>query len=323
MYQTGGNKMGACPVCKTDLKQLSTNRSNEYVYVDCPRCGSYELPEILLFSELISEINISERQWANISGYIREHQNMTIFTEEKFSSSMLLNLKTPSFHERADKLLLFFEKETEYAGKKLEKTEEWISRCWAMNKEELDEILLFLKDENRINSYNDFTQIKITPDGWKHLETLKTTNPQSDQCFVAMWFDDSLNEIYDKAIAPGISDAGYTPHRVDQRDHNRKIDDEIIAQIKRSRLLLADFTKHRPGVYYEAGFAQGLNLEVIWSCRKDQMKKLHFDVRQYNCIKWTEDNLEDFRKRITNRIAATVGWGPKPTGRNPNPSTKE
>ena len=304
---------------QTDLKQLSTNRSNEYVYVDCPRCGSYNLPIRNIEFEDFNLDHLSDRKRANISGYIRENQNMTIFTKE--NEPMLLNLRTPSFHERADKLLLFFEKETEYAGKTLEKTEDWISRCWAINKEELDEILSFLSDTKRIKMNGSY--IKITPDGWKHLETLKTINPQSDQCFVAMWFDDSLNEIYDKAIAPGISDAGYTPHRADQRKHNGKIDDEIIAQIKRSRLLLADFTKHRPGVYYEAGFAQGLNLEVIWSCRKDQMKKLHFDVRQYNCIKWTEDNLEDFRKRITNRIAATVGWGPKPTGRNPNPSTKE
>lgn len=314
--------MGACPVCKTDLNHRQSSADTSHVYVDCPRCGSYNFYKVYKGEEVIDLCsNLSNRQRANISGYIREHQNMTIFTEEKFSSSMLLNLRTPSFHERADKLLLFFEKETEYAGKKLEKTEDWISRCWAINKEELDEILSFLSDTKRIEMNGSY--IKITPDGWKHLETLKTINPQSDQCFVAMWFDDSLNEIYDKAIAPGISDAGYTPHRVDKREHNEKIDDEIIAQIKRSRLLLADFTKHRPGVYYEAGFAQGLNLEVIWSCRKDQMKKLHFDVRQYNCIKWTEDNLEDFRKRITNRIAATVGWGPKPTGRNPNPSTKE
>lgn len=310
--------MGACPVCKSKAEIYYDISKTK---VDCHRCGSYNLPLIESAFEDFKLDHLSDQRRANISGYIREHQNITIFTKE--NEYMLPNLKTPSFHERADKLLLFFEKETEYAGKTLEKTEEWISRCWAMNKEELDEILLFLKDENRINSYNDFTQIKITPDGWKHLETLKTINPQSDQCFVTMWFDDSLNEIYDKAIAPGISDAGYTPHRVDQREYNGKIDDEIIAQIRRSRILLADFTGHRGGVYYEAGFAQGLNLEVIWSCKEGDIDNPHLDVRQYNCIEWTEDNLEDFRKRITNRIAATVGWGPKPTGRNPNPSTKE
>lgn len=308
--------MGSCPVCKSKAEIYYDISKTK---VDCHRCGSYNLPLIKSAFEDFNLDHLSDRQRANISGYIRENQNMTIFTKE--NGPMLLNLKTPSFHERANKLLLFFEKETEYAGKTLEKTEEWISRCWAINKEELAEILSFLSDTKRIKMNGSY--IKITPDGWKHLETLKTINPQNHQCFVAMWFDESLDKIYYEAIAPGISDAGYTPHRVDQKEHNGKINDEIIAQIKRSRLLLADFTDHRPGVYYEAGFAQGLNLEVIWLCKEGDIDNPHLDVRQYNCIEWTENNLKDFRKRITDRIAATVGWGPKLTGRNPNPSTKE
>ena len=35
-------------------------------------------------------------------------------------------------------------------------------------------------------------------------------------------------------------------------------------------------------VYYEAGFAQGLNIEVIFTCRKDILEHMDFDTRQYN-----------------------------------------
>jgi hypothetical protein len=53
--------------------------------------------------------------------------------------------------------------------------------------------------------------------------------------------------------------------RVDQKHHHlNKVDDEIIAEIRRSRFLVADFTcepgKVRGGVYFEAGFAMGLNM---------------------------------------------------------------
>lgn len=37
-----------------------------------------------------------------------------------------------------------------------------------------------------------------------------------------------------------------------------RIDDEIIGRIRASRFIVADFTGHRPGVYFEAGMMLGL-----------------------------------------------------------------
>ena len=64
-----------------------------------------------------------------------------------------------------------------------------------------------------------------------------------------------------KGIMPGIEDAGYKPYLVDEDEHIDKIDDKIIAEIRRSRFIVADFTHGekgaRGGVYFEAGFALG------------------------------------------------------------------
>ena len=38
--------------------------------------------------------------------------------------------------------------------------------------------------------------------------------------------------------------------------------------------------------------------------------KLHFDTRQYNHILWENENLDEFRKNLTNRIEALIGGGP-------------
>ena len=85
--------------------------------------------------------------------------------------------------------------------------------------------------------------------------------------------DPLFNDVYEKAIEPGVRDAGYEALRIDRKEHNNKIDDEIIAEIRRSRFVIADFTHGdqgvRGGVYYEAGFARGLGLEVISTCRQD------------------------------------------------------
>ena len=76
-----------------------------------------------------------------------------------------------------------------------------------------------------------------------------------------------------------------------------------------SRFLVADFTDHRGGVYYEAGSAHGLGLPVIFMCRNDHLEKLHFDIRQYDCIVWTVDALEGAQTSLKNRILATLGQG--------------
>jgi hypothetical protein len=60
-------------------------------------------------------------------------------------------------------------------------------------------------------------------------------------------------------------------------EHINKMGDEIISQIRRSKFLIADFTGHRGKVYFEAGLAMGL--PVFWTCRRDDLDKLHFDMR--------------------------------------------
>lgn len=251
------------------------------------------------------------RQTANASGWLRENQKFLINTS---NLDVLFSLKTPSFHDRADKILSELEKKTVYAGEYIEVDKSWISWGWCLNDAELQELISYLTSTTaRLESrrvLGGSGSYKIIAKGWEHLESIKRINVDSQQGFVAMWFGNSLQDIYNNTISQAIVEAGFKPHRVDQREHNNKIDDEIIAEIRKSRFVLADFTGHRGGVYFEAGFAKGLGIEVFWTCRKDDIDNLHFDIRQYNCIDWELDKLEEFKKRITFRIESVIGHGP-------------
>ena len=167
-------------------------------------------------------------------------------------------------------------------------------------------------------SYGGLYFCRVEVPGYVRIEEI-ATNPDSSQCFVAMWFDDSMNEVYEKGFRAAIQAAGYTPLRIDQKpDLIGAIDDAIIAEIRRSRFVVADFTHGasgaRGGVYYEAGFARGLGLPVIFTCRKDMIDEAHFDTRQFNHILWEPENPEDLRKQLTNRIEAAIGQGPNRSG---------
>ena len=153
----------------------------------------------------------------------------------------------------------------------------------------------------------------LTIDGHIRLEELDYITSQSSQAFIAMWFDSSMRSARESMLS-AIKNAGYEPLIIDQKHHINKIDDEIIAEIRRSRFMVADFTQDqrgaRGGVYYEAGFAHGLGIPVIFTCREDWLNKIHFDIRQYNCIRWKDNDLEKLQKDLTNRITAILGDGP-------------
>lgn len=243
-------------------------------------------------------------------------------------------------HERAERLLRFLTDQSSRIGEVLEIFSPGMMRgevsdelkvthsALAWSESTTDGELEFLTDylaaqgwitaDKRLSVARQTIRCRVEVPGYSRVAEIRE-NADSSQCFVAMWFDDSMNDVYEKGFRTAIAAAGYTPLRIDRKpDLIGKIDDEIIAEIRRSRFVVADFTHGdggaRGGVYYEAGFAQGLGLPVIFTCRKDMIDETHFDTRQFNHILW--ENPEDLREQLTNRILAapSIGQGPNRNG---------
>ena len=183
---------------------------------------------------------------------------------------------------------------------------------WSATPSEVEYLaFIFLAQEkDYLHVHATQTAVLIKPKGFEYLEELRQTQHDSSIGFCAMWFDNELTPVWTNAIEPAINAAGYDPKRIDRVEHNNRIDDEIIAMIRRSRFMVADFTEQRGGVYFESGFALGLNIPVIWTVRDNHLEGVHFDNRQYNFITWNMNNLTDFQTKLQNRIEATIGRGP-------------
>lgn len=149
-------------------------------------------------------------------------------------------------------------------------------------------------------------RIEVIGNGFKRAQELEDElgREESKQAFVAMWFDDTMNDTYDKGIKPAIEACGFKSFKISEKETNNDITDEIIAEIRRSRFIVSDFTGQRGGVYFESGFAMGLGLPVIWMVKEDEIKKVHFDTRQFAHIVWT--GCDDLKERLINRIRATI-----------------
>jgi hypothetical protein len=152
------------------------------------------------------------------------------------------------------------------------------------------------------------SSLVVTMQGWEYLRQLRREGSRSAFVFVAMSFSSALSGLYDLAIEPAVRQTGYEPFRVDRKEHTNSIDDEIVGNIRKSRFMVADFTGQRAGVYFEAGMMTGLGRNVIWMCDRQELNKVHFDVRQRNFIDW--ESLEDAKQRLSKRILAIEGEGP-------------
>lgn len=153
--------------------------------------------------------------------------------------------------------------------------------------------------------------VSLTPDGWSAIKEKKLN---SKKAFIAMAFDwtaeyEQLRLDYLEAIREGCRDCGYNANIVTP-DHTGHIVDKIIAEIKESDFMVADFTYNNRGAYFEAGYARALGLPVIHTVMEGHIngtepeKKLHFDIQQINYIKWSDP--AELRERIRDRIKAVI-----------------
>ena len=165
--------------------------------------------------------------------------------------------------------------------------------AWTESTSDDDVIYLanYLQHQGLVDRYLNADMYRVTVNGHQEIAQ-DAVNVSSPQAFVAMWFDPQIDAAYDHGIRPAIEAAGYEPKRIDRDPAVHKVDDALIAEIRSSRFLIADMTRGndspRASVYYEAGFAHGLGLEVIYSCREDSVGDLAFDTRQYSHVVWQD-----------------------------------
>lgn len=229
-------------------------------------------------------------------------------------------------HVRADRLLQYVQRSIQHIASIFElrfnddTAQDYLEiQAWSESTT-IDEVIYlvnYLEERNWLREHAHSMGVLmyiITVRGHARLAELATSMRDSSQAFVAMWFDEEMTSVRNSGIVPGIKGAGYEAMVIDQKEHVNKIDDEIIGEIRRSRFIVADFTHGETGargsVYYEAGFADGLGIPVIATCRADVVDKIHFDRRQYNHLLWEEDALDDLRLGLERRIVAVMGDGP-------------
>jgi len=333
-----------CPICgekllRTTHDQTRSAESFDELY-ECDRCGAFtfeqgkKLPRSLdSYRHLVSAFVYRENRRKNrpaffakdftASGWIERFQRMG-FPEtvaEKTDASLVeLERRAPIGSDTTPKDAM--------------QESNFVSAVAARNMRELNDLWRLLLDREFVEPRSG----RITAKGYEHLEKITRSPRHSDSAFVALWYDDTTADCR-LAIASAIEHCGYSAIIMNQIQFSDFIMNQIIASIRRSRFLVADFTalpesddqRHpkvrggsRGGVYWEAGMAYGLGLPVLHTCRDDtdSRRRTHFDIDQYNTMFWTdgEDLIPGIRpgtpdnprlaERLAALILAEVGQGP-------------
>jgi nucleoside 2-deoxyribosyltransferase len=319
-----------CILCQhPESKKFLIDKAMFAAY-SCPRCGKYYISELMVriqpglfdggnFRLACVAYEWSHRQGASAAGFALTQDDLsptpahTIFPESRIFQLDEMRDAFPKGSEIVERAMLNLGRMVTHPVESIQWDHRDLPYALFTPHEDKEKILTDLHEIGYIRitalkagSQNLPIAIRLTPLGWQQIEKWRgrDLSTESKQAFVAMWFSPEMVPVFEEGIKPAVKDAHYDPKRIDMIQHNNKICDEIVAEIRKSRFVVADFTGQRGGVYFEAGFALGLGIPVIWTVHKDQIDQVHFDTRQYNHIVY--DSPGNLKSSLYNRIVATI-----------------
>lgn len=226
--------------------------------------------------------------------------------------------KTPT--EKADYLFQYYLSMQKEDGEVVDISDNWryfTQVAWKqLYFKSYDELLYYSKhlDNQRlidatfqsIEKENDtLLEFFITVDGLNYGIRLQAEGEKSNLCFIAMAFKDET-KIIRTAIKEALWETGFKEILMDELniESDRTINDEIIANLKKCKFCIADFSYHSNGVYFESGFALGQGKKVIYTCLDREFNQAHFDIKPLQHIIYP--TAEELKVKLKYKIEAWI-----------------
>lgn len=249
------------------------------------------------------------KEYSNAKGPVLDNEKL-----ESIIRNAIIPL-TPE--EKINSLLSYLHSLQEFEGAQInwpdgEDRQDLAKRLYFKNYQELVFYLFTLLEKGLISGRDastkdgaDLIGIRLTYEGLAKVIDISESGAQSNRCFIAMSFSDSQKETRD-AIRLAVKNCEYDAILIDEQhiDSDVTINDALIAEIRKSKFVVADFTEHKHGVYFEAGFALGLRKPVIYLCRKEDFENTHFDTNHYLHIVY--ESLDELTDKLKTKIEAWI-----------------
>lgn len=299
-----------CPICSfgIDGTNFTENTSSHTFFIHCQRCGDYVISdEMMEFRDTTNELQSNS---ARLSGLIRYFTDNNLKEPHIFATTINDLLENPlipnidDIEKKANLLMSALKRMTTTFGKELEiNLEKHRSLAFAEDSSEFYSLLEYLKgkgyiSENRGYQFPGSKKVKLTAEGFKFENKIES----SKQIFIACWFDDSQDSAI-KKTEEAILSTGYTPMCIKDKQYSDPIMEKGLAEIQKSRAIVADLTGVRAAVIYEAAYANALNIQIIYVRNaNDKTKEIDFYTGNYKINFY--QNLEELHDIVAYAINA-------------------
>jgi len=315
-----------CPICRTPNVTRAAAGTNT-AEIHCPRCGRFQV-QTLAETQLLNSTPAFPPQHL-LSGLCRNTWDILgeklLITVDLFKSwaelDKVAKLAVPRDTDLAvkgDYLLKYLRRRSKTLADSAPFSPNELAVGFCANKSELLFCLRYLAEKNLIEEDaaaqrkgappSGAFSYRLTPAGWAALDAASVPKKQP-LAVVTLSLDKDADALWSQGLSAGVQSAGYTAVRVDNREHANKVSDEIVVELRRADCVVADLTGQNPLTFFEAGLAIGLGKPIFWTCEEGEArdKKLFLETRQYVVTTWTRDKLDDFARRLAQRIEASLG----------------
>jgi hypothetical protein len=174
-------------------------------------------------------------------------------------------------------------------------------------------ILIVERDLNRSQRIKDLLRSILLDSGY-HASKVKSGPLQSrlpdagigseskSHIFVAMPYDDDMEDVYEFGIREPVNQAGCLCERCDHAIFTGDVMERVKDRIGSSTVVIADVTGSNPNVYLEIGYAWGRGLPTLLVARKGE--DLKFDITTHKCIFYT--NISHLKKQLTQYLSCLL-----------------
>lgn len=302
-----------CPICNSILFSYreSINNNDMMDHYSCPLCGKYIMWRGLL-SALQKLMDSDKDSIAKISRVIRSmsDNNEKVDVDQNFIEKALA-LLLPNPKEQADLLICWLGNNVKGPGEYvLVESKTHRSIIGAKSDSGFGLIIHHLIDTGLIISNSPFfVSVTLTFKGWEYYEKLKLGGTSYRKAFMAMKFGDvELDKIVEDTFKQCVEETGFKLRRLNDEPKAGLIDNRLRVEIQSSDFVIADLSHNNNGAYWEAGYAEGLGKEVIYTCEKKKFKraKTHFDTNHHQTIVWDVNNPKQAGEDLKATIRATL-----------------
>lgn len=320
-------KQEVCPICLPDRGQKADSthdRSTNLKTIRCERCGDYSIDSDTA-SDILKPRALAPAVRLQLSRYIAEQgrPREPVKLPDKVRELERLATRGPSlddFQGFYDRVLLWMASQCGVPGGEVVLDAPRLAGAAMLSEAQLHTLLREMSEDlvATHGSTNGRGRYTLRQAGWERVRQLQRGGPKGSSAFVAMHFDPLLDDFYRQGFARALKDCGYRPpFRTDDsantsdEEQPSRIDDQILAAIRKSSLVVAEASGARPNVYYEAGLATGLGIPVLWCCQRGQESTMAFDTRQFSHIMWS--SAAELRVKLRDRIVASGLEAPEKT----------